>query len=61
MIEVINKIEKEMIELLDGYQMKKIHEILIDDNDALFVSLLKPYNKLQISGVEIRLRQLGKN
>ena len=31
-----------------------------DDNPALFVSLLKPYNRLEISGVEIRMRQLGK-
>lgn len=31
-----------------------------DDNEALFVSLLKPYNRLQISGVEIRIRQLGR-
>ena len=31
-----------------------------DDNPALFVSLDKPYNRLQISGVEIRLRNLGK-
>ena len=30
-----------------------------DDNPALFVSLLKPYNRLNISGVEIRLRNLG--
>ena len=30
-----------------------------DSNEALFVSLLAPYNRLQISGVEIRLRQLG--
>ena len=30
-----------------------------DDNTALFVSLQKPYNRLQISGVEIRLRELG--
>jgi site-specific recombinase XerD len=30
-----------------------------DDNPALFVSLFKPYNRLQISGVEIRLRKLG--
>lgn len=30
-----------------------------DTNEALFVSLLAPYNRLQISGVEIRLRQLG--
>lgn len=31
-----------------------------DDNQALFVSLLKPYNRLQISGVEITLRKLGR-
>lgn len=31
-----------------------------DDNEALFVTLLSPYNRLQISGVEIRLRQLGR-
>ena len=32
-----------------------------DDNPALFVSLLKPYNRLEISGIEIRLRELGKS
>jgi site-specific recombinase XerD len=32
-----------------------------DDNPALFVSLLKPYRRLEISGVEIRLRKLGLN
>lgn len=31
-----------------------------DDNPALFVSLLAPYERLQISGVEIRLRRLGR-
>ena len=31
-----------------------------DDNKALFVSLLKPYNRLKISGVEIRMRQFGR-
>ena len=31
-----------------------------DNNSALFVSLLKPYNRLKISGVEIRLRELGR-
>ena len=31
-----------------------------DDNEALFVSLLKPFNRLEISGVEIMLRNLGK-
>ena len=30
-----------------------------DDNPALFVTQQRPYNRLQISGVEIRLRRLG--
>lgn len=31
-----------------------------DDNPALFVSLLSPHNRLEISGVELRLRNLGR-
>lgn len=31
-----------------------------DSNPALFVSLLNPHNRLAISGVEIRLRELGR-
>lgn len=31
-----------------------------DDDPALFVSLLKPSDRLQVSGVEIRLRALGR-
>lgn len=31
-----------------------------DDNPALFVSLLLPHKRLEISGVEVRLRKLGK-
>ena len=31
-----------------------------DDNEALFVSLDSPHARLKISGVEIRLRQLGR-
>lgn len=31
-----------------------------DGHEALFVSLLKPYDRLQISGVEIRLRKIGR-
>ena len=31
-----------------------------DNNSALFVSLLKPFERLKISGVEIRLRELGR-
>ena len=32
-----------------------------DDNPALFVTLDVPYNRLKISGVEIRMRQLGRS
>ena len=32
-----------------------------DDNPALFVSLLKPYKRLEISGVEIRIRKIGRS
>lgn len=32
-----------------------------DDNPALFVSLMKPYNRLEISGVEVRLRKIGQD
>lgn len=31
-----------------------------DDNPALFVSLDAPHNRLKISGVEIRIRTLGR-
>ena len=31
-----------------------------DTNEALFVSLQAPYNRFEISGVEIRLRRLGR-
>lgn len=31
-----------------------------DSEEALFVSLLEPHNRLNISGIEIRLRQLGR-
>lgn len=31
-----------------------------DENEALFVTINSPHNRLKISGVEIRLRQLGR-
>lgn len=31
-----------------------------DNNPALFVSLKAPHNRLNIGGVEVRLRELGK-
>ena len=39
--------------------LKNYLESRNDDNPALFVSLLSPYNRLEISGVEVRLRKLG--
>ena len=33
----------------------------IDNNDALFVALLKPHIRIKINGVEIRIRELGKS
>lgn len=44
----------------------KIHlqrylESRTDDNPALFVTLLKPHTRLTISGVEVRLRKMGKD
>ena len=32
-----------------------------DENEALFVSLLEPHNRLEIAGVEIMLRKLGRS
>ena len=40
--------------------LKNYIESRIDSNEALFVTLDKPYSRLKISGVEIRLRTLGK-
>ncbi|MCD8335966.1 MAG: site-specific integrase [Lachnospiraceae bacterium] len=40
--------------------LKNYLESRSDNNPALFVSLQKPYARLEISGVEIRLRQLGR-
>lgn len=40
--------------------LKQYLEQRTDSNPALFVSLSKPYTRLTISGVEIRLRNLGK-
>lgn len=40
--------------------LKRYLEERTDNNPALFVSLAKPYSRLSISGVESRLRLLGK-
>ncbi|WP_125153450.1 site-specific tyrosine recombinase/integron integrase [Clostridium rectalis] len=71
-IEDINFNERQCIVLGKGSKERRVYfdaktkihlknylKSRIDDNEALFVSLLKPYKRLKISGVEIRLRQLG--
>lgn len=40
--------------------LKRYMEERQDNNEALFVTLDYPYNRLKISGVEIRLRALGR-
>lgn len=40
--------------------IEKYLETRTDNNEALFVSLIKPYNRLGISGIEIAIRNLGK-
>lgn len=60
---VFGKGDKERIVYFDA--RTKIHLLNYlnsrdDDNPALFVSLQKPHNRLQISGIEVRLREYGK-
>ena len=40
--------------------LKRYLEQRKDTNPALFVSLMAPFNRLKISGVEIRIRELGR-
>ena len=40
--------------------IEKYLETRTDNNEALFVSLIKPYNRLGISGIEIVIRNLGR-
>lgn len=71
--EDINFVDRECIVLGKGNKQRKVYfdartkihlqrylASRTDDNPALFVTLQKPYNRLQISGVEIRLRNLGR-
>lgn len=54
-----NKQRKVYFDARTKLHLQKYINTRTDDNEALFVSLQKPYNRLQISGVEIRLRELG--
>ena len=60
---VLGKGDKERVVYFDArtkVHLKNYLDSREDDNPALFVSLLKPYNRLEISGVEVRLRKLGR-
>ena len=60
---VFGKGEKERRVYFDAKAKVHLSEYLAsrsDDNPALFVTLDAPYDRLKISGVEIRLRELGK-
>jgi len=59
---VFGKGDKERIVYFDARTKIHLQNYLNsrdDDNPALFVSLQKPHNRLQISGIEVRLRQYG--
>lgn len=60
---VFGKGEKERIVYFDARTKLHLTEYLesrMDDNPALFVSLRAPYERIQIGGVEHRLRELGR-
>ena len=61
---VFGKGEKERRVYFDAKAKVHLSEYLerrTDDNPALFVTLDAPYERLKISGVEIRLRKLGRS
>ena len=61
---VYGKGDKERRAYFDAKSKVHIEEYLqtrTDDNPALFVSLKAPYNRLTISGVETRMRTLGRH
>lgn len=61
---VFGKGNKERIVYFDARTKIHLQNYLnsrTDDNKALFVSLSAPYNRLQIGGIEKRLRNFGKN
>lgn len=55
-----NKQRKVYFDAKTKIHLKQYLDSRIDDNNALLVSVLKPYNRLEISGVEIMLRKIGK-
>lgn len=60
---VFGKGDKERIVYFDARAKLHLQEYLKsrkDDNPALFVSLRAPYERIQIGGIEHRLREMGK-
>lgn len=61
---VFGKGDKERIVYFDARTKIHLQNYLHnrkDNNPALFVSLQAPYNRMNIGGIEVRLRQLGKH
>ena len=60
---VFGKGDKERIVYFDARAKLHLQEYLdsrTDDNPALFVTLRAPYERIQIGGIEYRLREMGK-
>ena len=61
---VFGKGSKERIVYFDARTKLHLQEYLksrVDNDPALFVTLKAPYKRIQIGGIENRLRELGKN
>ena len=61
---VLGKGDKERIVYFDARTKLHLQEYLksrIDTNPALFVGLRSPYERLEIGGVEVRIRKLGRS
>ena len=61
---VLGKGSKERIVYFDARTKLHLQNYLNtrnDENPALFVSLLEPHNRLEIAGIEIMLRKLGRS
>lgn len=60
---VVGKGDKERVVYFDARTKMHLQAYLdsrMDDNTALFVALKAPHERIQIGGIEMRLRQLGK-
>lgn len=60
---VLGKGDKERVVYFDARAKKHLQDYLDsrkDENEALFVSIRKPHQRISINGIEARLRKLGK-